>query len=57
MYGMTLSMFVWDGISDEYPLTEFSYDNLDLLAHMRQPCQNITEMLQDLVTLLTAELR
>jgi hypothetical protein len=39
-----------------YPLTEFSYDNLDLLAHLRQPCQNITEMLQDLVTLLTDEM-
>ncbi len=31
-----------------YPLTEFSYDNLDLLTNMKKPCEQIIEMLGDL---------
>ena len=31
-----------------YPLTEFSYDNLDLLTNIKKPCEQIIEMLGDL---------
>jgi HEPN domain-containing protein len=35
-----------------YPLSEFSYENLDLLADQRQACNQIAEMLGDLVSIL-----
>ena len=39
-----------------YPLPEFNYDNLDLLTDLRQPCENLIEMMGDLFTLLKPEL-
>jgi hypothetical protein len=35
-----------------YPLSEFLYENLDLLAAQRQPCDQIAEMLGDLFSVL-----
>jgi len=40
-----------------YPLSEFAYDNLNLLTNLRQSCQNLIEMLQDLITLMSSDLR
>jgi HEPN domain-containing protein len=35
-----------------YPLPEFAYENLDLLANQRQACEQIAEMLDGLFTVL-----
>lgn len=35
-----------------YPLPEFAYENLPLLANQRQACDQIAEMLGDLFTVL-----
>jgi len=40
-----------------YPLSEFAYDNLNLLANLRQPCQSLVELLQDLISLISRDLR
>lgn len=40
-----------------YPLTEFSYDNLNLFTNMRQPCENLIEILQGLFDLVGPYLR
>ena len=40
-----------------YPLVEFSYGNLNLLANMGQACQSLVEMLQDLITLISSDLK
>lgn len=40
-----------------YPLTEFSYKNLDLITNLRQPCENIIEILGDLFSLLRPLMR
>jgi hypothetical protein len=40
-----------------YPLSEFAYDNLNLLANLGQPCQSLVEMLQDLISLISRDLR
>lgn len=34
-----------------YPLTEFGYDNLNLLNNQRESCQRIVELLSDLIRL------
>jgi HEPN domain-containing protein len=36
-----------------YPLLEFQYENLDLLANQKQACREINEMLGDLFAILT----
>ena len=40
-----------------YPLNEFAYDNLNLLTNLGQSCQSFIEMLQDLITLISSDLR
>ena len=40
-----------------YPLSEFEYDNLNLLTNLGQPCQSPVEMLQDLISLISSDLR
>ena len=40
-----------------YPLSEFAYDNLNLLTNLGQSCQSLIEMLQDLITLISSDLR
>jgi HEPN domain-containing protein len=40
-----------------YPLDEFAYDNLNLLSDLKQPCQKLVEMLGDLVTLESSDLK
>jgi HEPN domain-containing protein len=40
-----------------YPLKEFAYDNLNLLASLEQPCQSLVETLQDLISLISPDLR
>jgi hypothetical protein len=40
-----------------YPLKEFAYDNLNLLANLGQACQSLVEMLQDLISLISPVLR
>jgi hypothetical protein len=40
-----------------YPLSQFAYDNLNLLVNLGQPCQSLVEMLQDLISLISPDLR
>jgi hypothetical protein len=40
-----------------YPLIDFGYDNLSLLHNELESCQSIIEMLQDLITLASNDLR
>ncbi len=40
-----------------YPAIEFAYDNLNLLGNELESCQRIIEMLQDLITLASNELK
>jgi hypothetical protein len=40
-----------------YPLKEFSYDNLNLLANQRDACRKIIEILDELFNLVSADLK
>jgi HEPN domain-containing protein len=40
-----------------YPLTEFSYDNLNLLSDQKDSCQKIIEILDELIHLISNDLR
>jgi hypothetical protein len=40
-----------------YPLKEFSYDNLDLLANQHDACQKIIEMLDEMFNLVSTDLK
>lgn len=40
-----------------YPLKELSYDNLDLLANQHDACQKIIEMLDEMFSLVSTDLR
>jgi hypothetical protein len=40
-----------------YPLKEFSYDNLDLLANQYDACHKIIEMLDEMFSLVSKDLR
>jgi HEPN domain-containing protein len=40
-----------------YPLKEFAYDNLNLLTNLGQSCQSLVEMLQELISLISPDLR
>ena len=40
-----------------YPLKEFSYDNIDLLANQHDACQKIIEMLDEMFTLVSKDLK
>lgn len=40
-----------------YPLTEFIYDNLNLLNNQGRTCQRLIEMLDDLIHLISKDLR
>jgi hypothetical protein len=40
-----------------YPLKEFSYDNLDLLANQHDACQNIIEILDEMFNLVLTDLK
>jgi hypothetical protein len=40
-----------------YPLKEFGYDSLNLLTNLGQSCQSLVEMLQDLISLISPDLR
>jgi hypothetical protein len=40
-----------------YPLKEFSYDNLNLLADQKDSCQKIIERLDDLIQLISNDLK
>ena len=40
-----------------YPLKEFAYNNLNLLTNLGEPCQSLVEMLQDLISLISPDLR
>jgi HEPN domain-containing protein len=40
-----------------YPLIEFAYDNLNLLSNVEQSCKSLIEILQDLITLISSDLK
>jgi hypothetical protein len=40
-----------------YPLKEFSYDNLDLLANQHDACQKIIEILDEMFNLVSTDLK
>ena len=40
-----------------YPLAEFSYDNLNLLSNQKDSCQKIIEILDELIHLISNDLR
>jgi hypothetical protein len=40
-----------------YPLEEFSYKNLDMLANQHDACEKIIEMLDELFNLVSGDLK
>jgi hypothetical protein len=40
-----------------YPLREFSYDNLDLLVNQHDACQKIIEILDEMFSLVSTDLK